>query len=77
MTDITTMMTVGELKRFLEAYPEDIRIAVSEYYYDIQDGVVQGFPLRCAVLHNGVLYLDTNGVNTDKEGIPYHTLRDG
>jgi hypothetical protein len=67
--------TVGELVDYLNQLPRDTTIAVSDYYYDIQEGVLEGIFTDCLVHYDGVLYIDTKYVSCDsKTGIPLYRL---
>lgn len=67
--------TVGELINKLKEYPEDTKIVIADYYYEVHEGWVICIDDRCIVESEGVLYIDTNGVNVNpKTGIPWVTI---
>ena len=67
--------TVGDLVDYLNQLPRDTTIAVSDYYWDTQEGVLEGMSIDCLVDYDGVLYIDTKYVNCDRfTGIPLYRL---
>ena len=67
--------TVGELVEFLSTLPSDTTLATFDYYYDCIESVSVGVDERTFILYEGVLYVDTNMVLTDNDGIPYYKIK--
>ena len=60
---------------FLSTLPNDTTLATFDYYYDAIESASVGVDERAFILYEGVLYVDTNMVLTDDDGIPYYKIK--